>query len=154
MMVDTGLHHKGMKRNEAIELFKKYAWDDSDKTLKEITRYQGAPGQATAYMIGQLHFSNVRDFVQSKLGERFNLKDFHFYVLSSGDVPLGYMRKRMEKYASCVLKSDGAGCKEFNAQKSNDVVQDNLNEVEFPEVQAMEDDVWKTPRRHYRPIPR
>ena len=47
-MVDAGLHYKGLKRDEAIELFKKYAWDDSDKTEKEITRYQGAPGQATA----------------------------------------------------------------------------------------------------------
>jgi uncharacterized protein (DUF885 family) len=31
-----------------------YAWDTTDKATKDVTRYQSNPGQATAYMIGQL----------------------------------------------------------------------------------------------------
>ena len=41
LIVDIGLHEKNMTRQEAINLFDKYAWDDSDTTLKELTRYQG-----------------------------------------------------------------------------------------------------------------
>ena len=36
MIVDTGLHYKGMKRDQAIKMFAEYAWDDSDFTEKEV----------------------------------------------------------------------------------------------------------------------
>ena len=36
MIVDTGLHYTGMKRDEAIKLFADKAWDDSDFTRKEV----------------------------------------------------------------------------------------------------------------------
>ena len=36
MIVDTGLHYTGMKRDEAIKLFADNAWDDSDFTHKEV----------------------------------------------------------------------------------------------------------------------
>ena len=39
MIVDTGLHYTGMKRDEAIKLFVDKAWDDSDFTLKEVQIY-------------------------------------------------------------------------------------------------------------------
>ena len=38
MIVDTGLHYTGMKRDEAIKLFVDNAWDDSDFTRKEVRR--------------------------------------------------------------------------------------------------------------------
>ena len=37
MIVDTGLHYTGMKRDEAIKLFADSAWDDSDITRKEVS---------------------------------------------------------------------------------------------------------------------
>ena len=37
--MDTGLHYKGMKRNEAIKMFADYAWDGSDFTEKEVRGY-------------------------------------------------------------------------------------------------------------------
>jgi uncharacterized protein (DUF885 family) len=43
-VVDSGLHFKEMKRDEALALFAKYMWDTSDVILKEITRYQSVPG--------------------------------------------------------------------------------------------------------------
>ena len=39
MIVDTGLHYKGMKRDEAIKLFADNAWDDSDFTRKEVNYF-------------------------------------------------------------------------------------------------------------------
>ena len=36
MIVDTGLHYTGMKRDEAIKMFADNAWDDSDFTRKEV----------------------------------------------------------------------------------------------------------------------
>ena len=38
LIVDTGLHYTGMKRDEAIKLFAEKAWDDSDFTRKEVRK--------------------------------------------------------------------------------------------------------------------
>ena len=47
--MDTGLHYKGMKRDEAIKMFVDYAWDDSDFTRKEV-RLQLFSGRNETYM--------------------------------------------------------------------------------------------------------
>lgn len=75
----------GMTRDEALELFATYAWDRTDKAIKDVTRYQSDPGQATAYMIGQLAIWSYRNATTKKLldnGKKFNEKDFHFQVIS------------------------------------------------------------------------
>ena len=49
--------------------------------LHQVTRYQGWPGQATAYMIGRLGILQARKHATSALGKKFNLKDFHYQVM-------------------------------------------------------------------------
>ena len=45
-----------------------------------MTRYQSDPGQATAYMIGQLEIKKARKYSKDNLGDKFSLKDFHYQV--------------------------------------------------------------------------
>uniref|UniRef100_A0A6P8I4Q0 Uncharacterized protein LOC116295956 n=1 Tax=Actinia tenebrosa TaxID=6105 RepID=A0A6P8I4Q0_ACTTE len=113
LIVDTGLHYKGFSRQKALDLFAEYAWDTSDGAQKEVTRYQSDPGQATAYMIGQLHIMSLRDYAKQKLNDKFNLKDFHFYLLSQGSSPLSYLKDSIYKYVDCTLNmGKGDGCKD------------------------------------------
>ena len=81
LIVDTGLHYKGKSRDWALRLFADYAWDTSDKVEKEVTRYQSIPGQAVTYMLGQLSIMELKQEAEKALGEKFNLKDFHFQVI-------------------------------------------------------------------------
>ncbi len=85
LVVDTGLHYKGFTRQRALDLFAKYAWDKSDIAQKEVLRYQSNPGQATAYMIGQLDIWRYRNETKKALGDKFSLKEFHFQALSQGN---------------------------------------------------------------------
>ena len=80
LVVDTGLHAKGLTRDKALEMFAKYAWDTSDVAQKEVTRYQSGPGQATSYMIGQLVIQKSREEAKKRLGQKFDLKEFHYQV--------------------------------------------------------------------------
>ena len=34
--MDTGLHYYGFTRDEALEYFSKYAWDETDVAKKEV----------------------------------------------------------------------------------------------------------------------
>jgi len=110
LIVDTGLHYTGMKRDEAIKMFADNAWDDSDFTRKEVTRYQSWPGQSTAYMIGRIAILKARNHSSTSLGKDFNLKDFHYQVLSQGSSPLAFLQEHIENYVECVKDPDKEGC--------------------------------------------
>ena len=110
MVVDTGLHYKGYTRQQAIDLFGKYAWDKSDIATKEVLRYQSNPGQATAYMIGQLDIWRYRNETKNDLGDKFSLKEFHFQALSQGSSPLSYLESHLKKYRGCKKNPKQEGC--------------------------------------------
>ena len=108
--MDTGLHYKGLSRAEALGYFADYAWDTSDTALKEVTRYQSVPGQATAYMIGQLKIIELRDYATKELGNDINLKDFHFHLLAQGSAPLSYLEESIHEYVRCTKDKEQEGC--------------------------------------------
>lgn len=93
-----------------MKYFADYAWDTSDSAEKEVTRYQSAPGQATAYMIGQLKIIELREFATRELGTNFNLKDFHFYLLAQGSAPLSYLEESIHEYVRCAKDQKQEGC--------------------------------------------
>jgi len=96
-----------MTRAEAIKLFEDYAWDSGDSITKEVTRYQGEPGQASSYMIGRKSLIKVRSYAEKELGDKFKLKDFHYQLLSQGPAPLSYYEDHIEKYVECVKSPIG-----------------------------------------------
>lgn len=110
LIVDTGLHYKNFSRAVALKYFADYAWDTSDSAEKEVTRYQSDPGQATAYMIGQLKIIELREFATKELGNNFNLKDFHFYLLAQGSAPLSYLEESIHEYVRCAKDQKQEGC--------------------------------------------
>lgn len=120
-----------MTRDEALGLFKRYMWDDSDVVVDEVSRYQAWPGQATAYMTGQLAIWRMRNETQAKLGARFNLQDFHYHILSHGEVPIAYLQTYIEKYAECVLHEGDRGC--------GDVLSANVKQEHYQEDRFVDD---------------
>lgn len=88
-------------------MFEKYAWDTSDFAVKEVTRYQSDPGQATAYMLGRLALIQLRNKTEKALGKRFSLQDFHYQVLSQGSAPLSFLQSHIDRYIKCMNKDLG-----------------------------------------------
>ena len=103
MVIDTGIHHNGLTRKQALEMFDKYAWDNSDFATKEVTRYQSAPGQSVAYMVGQSAILKLRNYTSTQLGDKFDLKEFHYQVLCRKQSPLGFLERYIHKYVDCEL---------------------------------------------------
>ena len=89
LVVDTGLHAMGWTREQAID----YGIEAS-----EIERYVVNPGQACAYMIGQLRIVELRERARAALGDRFSIREFHSVVLNAGVVPLEILEREVDAY--------------------------------------------------------
>jgi uncharacterized protein (DUF885 family) len=100
LVVDTGLHAKGWSRQQAIDYFLANAPKSELDITNEIDRYIADPGQALAYKIGQLKFSELRARAQARLGDKFDLRAFHDRLLADGAVPLSVIDARMDAWIS------------------------------------------------------
>jgi uncharacterized protein (DUF885 family) len=98
LVVDTGLHVKGWTRQQAID----YGIEAS-----EVERYVVNPGQACAYMIGQLKLLELRDKARAALGGGFSPMAFHDVVLGTGTVPLSLLERQVDGYIQRARGSAG-----------------------------------------------
>ena len=62
------------------------------------------PGHATAYMLGRLEIIRMRKKAERELGKHFNIRDFHYQLLSQGSAPIAYLRSHIDRYIRCVKK--------------------------------------------------
>src|SRR5262245_25835765 len=89
LVVDTGLHAKHWTRQQAID----YGIEAS-----EVDRYVVMPGQACAYMLGQLKLVELRDQARQALGSRYSPKAFHNAVLTAGTMPLSMLEREVDSF--------------------------------------------------------
>lgn len=95
LVVDTGIHHKRWSREKAIQYLTENSADPVGGIQKAIERYVIYPGQATAYMVGRLKISELRDRAQRELGDKFDMRGFHDAVLLNGAVPLDILEENV-----------------------------------------------------------
>ena len=105
LVVDTGMHYKGWSREEAVNLF----IENSAKSIldinNEVDRYIAWPGQALAYKIGQLKILELRNKAEKLLGDKYDIKDFHYEVLKRGSLPLDLLEFYIDEWINLTLNS-------------------------------------------------
>ena len=103
LVVDTGIHYKKWTREEAIEYMITNTGMTTGEVVTEIERYIVMPAQACAYKIGMMKILELREKAKSKLGNQFELKEFHNVVLKNGAVPLDVLEEIIESYVNEAL---------------------------------------------------
>lgn len=104
LVVDTGIHHKGWSRQQAIDYFLENAAKSKEDIINEIDRYISWPGQALAYKIGQLKILELRDKAEQELGAKFDIREFHDTVLGSGSIPLNVLEENIKQWVESQKK--------------------------------------------------
>jgi uncharacterized protein (DUF885 family) len=98
LVVDSGIHHKGWTRAQAIAyLHDNTALADHDIEI-EVDRYISWPGQALSYYLGMMAIVDERAKAETALGPKFDIRAFHDTVLSTGGVPLPVLRARIARF--------------------------------------------------------
>ena len=98
LVVDTGMHYKHWTREQAIDFFKQNAPKADLDIVNEVDRYIAWPGQALAYKIGQLKFTELRRRATQELGPKFDLKEFHDVILLQGALPLNLVEQHVNTW--------------------------------------------------------
>ena len=91
LVVDTGLHSKGWTRQQAIDYMAENSGLSMNNITSEVDRYISWPGQALAYKTGELKIRELRSRAEQKLGNKFDIRQFHDKVLENGAIPLSIL---------------------------------------------------------------
>ncbi|MGC4035682.1 MAG: DUF885 domain-containing protein [Chitinophagaceae bacterium] len=98
LVVDVGIHEKGMTREEAIKYMTDNEAISEQGATAEIERYMAIPGQALGYKVGALKIRELRTKAEKELGSKFNLADFHDQVLTDGSMPLNLLEQKIDSW--------------------------------------------------------
>lgn len=99
LVVDVGMHTKGMTREEAIQYMMENEQIDEAGATAEIERYMVIPAQALGYKIGALKIRELRNKYEQQLGANFKIADFHDNILKDGNLPLDVLERKMDAWA-------------------------------------------------------
>jgi uncharacterized protein (DUF885 family) len=98
LVVDTGLHDKRWTREQAISYMSEQTGTAESDVVAEIERYMAWPGQALGYKLGMLKILSLRDQAKQRLGEKFDLAEFHDVVLLNGAVPMAVLSRNINHW--------------------------------------------------------
>ncbi len=105
LVVDTGIHAKRWTREQAIQYLVDNTPNPENDAAKAIERYIVMPGQATAYKVGMMKLLALREQAKTRLGDKFDIREFHQVVLENGAVPLDVLEQLVERYITERLAS-------------------------------------------------
>lgn len=100
LVVDTGIHRKKWTREKALAYFKENTPNPEGDNKKEIERYIVWPSQATGYKIGMIKILELREIAKTKLADKFDIREFHDVVLTSGPVPMNVLEEMVNSWVS------------------------------------------------------
>lgn len=98
LVADTGIHWLGWDLERARRCFTENSALAPHNIQTELERYVSWPGQALAYKIGELRLRALREEAQRRRGERFNVREFHDFILLGGALPLDVLEGRVNAW--------------------------------------------------------
>lgn len=106
LVVDTGIHHMKWSREKAIALLEETTALSKNDVVSEVERYIAWPGQALAYKIGQMRILEIRAEAEQRLGDDFDIREFHDALLEEGALPLDLLSKKMTRWTASEIRSN------------------------------------------------
>jgi uncharacterized protein (DUF885 family) len=98
LVIDTGVHAMGWSREQALDYLTANTALSLHEISTEIDRYISWPGQALSYKLGEYTIWQLRREAEQVLGENFDVRDFHDFVLGLGSVTLEILQDEVRSW--------------------------------------------------------
>jgi uncharacterized protein (DUF885 family) len=105
LVIDTGIHAMGWTREQAQAYLAGNTALSLHEVATEIDRYISWPGQALSYKLGEYTIWQLRHEAEQKLGEKFDIRAFHDYVLGLGSVTLEILQDEIRAWIATQEKA-------------------------------------------------
>ena len=92
IVVDIGLHTRGMTPGEAVDFLIDRAAMDRSRAEAEVRRYCAMPTYQLCYAVGRREILRLRDDYRARAGAQFSLHEFHKEFLGYGGLPVSLIR--------------------------------------------------------------
>ena len=96
-ILDYSVHAGDMRKEQAMNLLTNEAFQQQTEAENKWRRVSLTQVQLTSYFNGYTEIYEFREEMKKKLGDKFNLKEFHEKFLSYGSSPVKYIRELMLK---------------------------------------------------------
>ena len=88
VIIDIKLQTGKMTDREAIDLMEKDTFQETEEATGKLQRAKLSSAQLPMYFLGWRGWITVREEQKKRLGDKFNLHDFHDRALKEGALPL------------------------------------------------------------------
>ncbi|PKK82766.1 MAG: DUF885 domain-containing protein [candidate division Zixibacteria bacterium HGW-Zixibacteria-1] len=94
-IIDRKIHTAGMTEQEAMDMMMNEGYQEQGEAAGKWRRACLSSVQLSSYYVGNIEINRIRKDYQAKMGDRFNMKEFHDKLLSYGTPPPKYVRQMM-----------------------------------------------------------
>lgn len=95
-LLDVGIHYYGWSKANAAQYLKPFGITDSSLVEEICQSVIEAPANYLRYYLGYLNFLELRQEMQEREGDQFDLRGFHRQVLEIGPVQFPVLKKYLE----------------------------------------------------------
>lgn len=110
-LIDMGVNYYGWSREEVGTYFESLGmWLDPETIDFYYDNYAvGSPVTCLVYWLGYWEICSLRDEAQLALGDAFDLREFHRFLLDTGPASFDLIRERMDAWVAGQLDASDAG---------------------------------------------
>jgi uncharacterized protein (DUF885 family) len=105
LVVDTGIHSKKWTREKSIAYYTDNTPNAVSDGVKMVERHIVMPSQATAYKIGMIKIIELRADAKLRLGDKFDIREYHDEILKYGPLPLNVLATKVDAWVATKLAS-------------------------------------------------
>ncbi len=96
--VDIGVNYKSWKESDVASYIANFGFDDKDIAHEMYYAMVSQPGNYCKYVLGCLGFNELKNTATAKLGDKFDLKEFHKFILDCGPIQFDILEKRLQTW--------------------------------------------------------
>lgn len=98
-LCDMNIHLNGWGIPETGQFLRTWIHGLEDSAVEEIyDAILANPANYLSYHVGAMEFELLREEAEERLGDAFDLKEFHTFILETGACPFDVLRERMEEW--------------------------------------------------------
>ena len=98
-LLDVGIHYHGWSLSQTARFLNAFGIRDAS-VISEIYRYIAeTPANYLKYYVGYLNFKDLKEEQEALLGDAFDLKTFHYQILTIGPVQFPVLEKYIGEFS-------------------------------------------------------